>query len=289
MPAALLLVLATLFWAGNYLVGEWAVGSVGPLSLTWWRWALAAIPLVLLAHVVERPDWGQVLRRWRALLLVGTIGAGGYPLLLYAALQHTSAANASVINAINPAAIVVAAVLVGQARSSLRTWLGLGLGLVGVLLVLTEGDLGRLLTLRFNVGDLLMLAAVLAWTAYTLMGRRLGVPVLAATAVQVVLTTLVLTPVTLATGLDVPSDAPTWGAVVFIAVFPSLGSYLCWNLAVQRVSAGTAGTSMNLVTVFVLVITALLGQPPTVVQLVGGALVIGGVLLATPLRRTRPG
>lgn len=281
MPAALLLVLATLFWAGNYLVAERAVETLDPLSLTWWRWALAAVPLLVLAQAIERPDWRAVARRWRMLLLLGLIGVAGYPLLLYSALEHTSASSASIINATNPAVIVVIAVLVGQATATRRTWAGVALGLVGVLLVLTHGDVGRLLALRFNTGDLIMLLAVLAWTAYTLIGRRAGVPPLVSTAVQVVLTVLVLTPFTLAAGLDVPSDPPTWAGVAYIAIGPSIGSYLCWNLAVPKVSPTVSGVSMNLVTVFTLVIAALLGQPPTVVQLLGGALVIGGVLLTS--------
>src|SRR5690606_32149553 len=116
---------------------------------------------------------------------------------------------------------------------------------------------------------------------YTLVGRRLGLPVLAATAVQVVLTTVVLPPVVLLTGLSVPPDRAGWGAALFIVVFPSGGSYLWWNLAIGRVPAGVAGTSMNLVTVFTVAIAALLGQPPTAVQLLGGVLVVGGVLLAS--------
>lgn len=284
MTALALLVLATLFWAGNYVVGEQVVASVGPLSLAWWRWALAAIPLLVLAQLLERPDWREVARRWRMLLLLGLIGVAGYPLLLYAALQFTSASSASIINAANPAVLVVAAVLLGQATATWRTWGGLALGLVGVLLVLTHGDLGRLLALRFNTGDLIMLLAVLAWTAYTLIGRRAGVPPLVSTAVQAALVVLVLTPFALVGGLDVPADPPTWAGVAYIAIGPSIGSYLCWNLAVPRVSPTVAGVSMNLVTVFTLVIAALLGDPPTLVQLIGGALVIGGVLLISPRR-----
>ncbi|MFX0539130.1 DMT family transporter [Ornithinimicrobium sp. Y1847] len=287
MPAIALLVLATLFWAGNYVVGERAVRVIDPLSLTWLRWLLAAIPLVLIAQLVERPDWRVVLRRWRILLLLGIVGAAGYPFLLYSALEHTSAVNASVINASNPAAIVVAAALLGQARTGWRAWAGVALGLLGVLLVLTQGDLSRLLTLSFNVGDLFMLAAVLAWTAYTLLGRTLGLPVLTATAIQVVLVVIALAPFALATGIELPQDGPTWWALLFIAALPSVGSYVCWNLAVARVSPSTAATSMNLVTVFVIAIAALLGQPPTLIQLIGGALVIGGVLLTTPVRRRR--
>lgn len=280
MPPVLLLVLATLFWAGNYVVGERAVRVIDPLSLTWLRWVFSALPLVVLAHLLERPDWRVLARRWPSLLALGLVGVVGYPFLLYLALQHTSAVNASVINAVNPALIVASAAVLGQGRTGRWTWVGVALGLLGVLLVLSRGDVGRLLALRLNAGDLLMLGAVVAWTVYTLVGRRLGLPVLAATAVQVVLSTVVLTPFALGAGLGLPPDAATWWALAFIVVLPSIGSYLCWNLAVPRVSPGTAATSMNLVTVFVMVMAALLGQPPTVVQLTGAALVVGGVLLA---------
>lgn len=293
MPALVLLVLATLFWAGNYVVGERVVDTVGPLSLTWWRWALAAVPLLVLAQVVERPDWRRLLARWPMVLLVGLLGVAAYPLLLYAALLYTSATSASIINAVNPAFIVIAAVLLGQASASKRTWAGVAIGLVGVLLVLTNGDVGRLLALQFNTGNLIMLCAVVAWTAYTLLGRRLGLPVLSATALQVVLATLVLTPFTVVSGIDVPPDPASWWAVAFIVVFPSVGSYLCWNLAISRVSPAIAGVSMNLVTVFTVVIAAILGQPPTAAQLAGGVLVIAGVVVVQGrLRRSgrvRPG
>jgi drug/metabolite transporter (DMT)-like permease len=287
VPPVLLLVLATLFWAGNYVIGERVVRVVDPLSLTWLRWLLSAVPLVVLAHLVERPDWPAVLRRWPTLLVMGLVGAAAYPMLLYAALLHTSAVNASVINAINPAVIVLAAALLGQESAGRRSWVGVGAGFVGVLLLLSRGDLGTLLGLRLNTGDLLMLVAVLAWTAYTLGGRRLGLPVLTATAVQVVLVSVVLAPFALGTGLTLPPDGTTWWLLLLIVVFPSIGSYLCWNAAVTRAPAGTAGASMNLVTVFVLAFAALLGQPPTLVQLLGATLVIGGVLLARP-RRVSP-
>lgn len=284
MPPVLLLALATLFWAGNFTVGEFAVRTVDPLSLTWLRWVLSAVPLLVVAHLVERPDWRALARRWPALLALGLGGMAGYPMLLYASLERTSAVSSSVINAINPAVLVVMAVLLGQARAGRRTWAGLALGLVGVLLVLSRGDLSTLLALRLNSGDLIMLVAVVVWSAYTLGSQRLGLPVLSATAWQVVAAVVVLTPFTLATGLQLPGDGPTWAALAFIVLLPSIGAYLCWNHAVPRVSPGTAGTSMNLVTVFVMVFAALLGRPPTPVQLLGAALVVGGVLLATPRR-----
>lgn len=284
MPPVLLLALATLFWAGNFTVGELAVRSVDPLSLTWLRWVLASVPLLVVAHLVERPDWRTVARRWPSLLALGVAGMAGYPMLLYASLERTSAVSSSVINAINPAVMVVLAVLVGQGRAGRRGWAGVALGLLGVLLVLSRGDLSVLLALRLNSGDLIMLVAVVVWSAYTLGSRRLGLPALSATALQVALAAVVLTPFALGAGVRLPPDAPTWWAVAYIVVFPSIGAYLCWNHAVPRVTAGTAGTSMNLVTVFVMVMATLLGRPPSVVQVLGAALVVGGVLLTTGRR-----
>lgn len=279
MPALLLLVIATALWGGNYIVGHYAVGSLSPLSLTWLRWALALVPLVVIAQAVERPNWLSVLRQWPRLLLMGVFGALGYPFLLYLALTHTSAVNASLINAANPALIVIFAALFLHRPAGRLGWTGIGLGLVGVLLILTDGHLARLLTLNLNTGDLIMLVAIVCWSAYAVLGTNLRLPLFAALAVQVALALVVVTPFVLIQGLDTPRSAPLWWALVFIVVGPSLVSYLCWNAAVPRVSSTTLGASMNLVTVFTVAAAALLGELPTAVQLVGGALVVGGVLL----------
>ncbi|WP_331711960.1 DMT family transporter [Arthrobacter sp. B6] len=152
MKASLYLVLATLFWSGNFVVGQAALTSMTPVELTFWRWTIAALPLLALAQLVDRPDWRAVLRRWPTLLLLSVLGMSGYTLLLYAALQHTSALNASLITAANPALIVVLAVFMLGDRPGALGWAGIGLGLAGVLLVLTGGDFGRLLGISFNLG-----------------------------------------------------------------------------------------------------------------------------------------
>ncbi|CAH0180158.1 hypothetical protein SRABI26_01413 [Arthrobacter sp. Bi26] len=289
VKSPLYLVLATLFWSGNYVVGQAAVASMTPLELTFWRWSLAAVPLLLLAHFVEKPDWRAVLRRWPVLLALSVLGMSGYTLLLYSALGYTSAMNASLITAANPALIVVMAIVLLGERTTRLGWLGICLGLLGVLLVLTQGELARVFSLSINTGELLMTGAIIVWGFYTIIARRLKVPAISATAVQVAIATVTLAPFALAMNVQFPDTAGEGWSLAYIALFPSLGSYLLWNLALRTTPPGTAGNYLNLMVVFTAIITVLLGTPLTPVQIVGGLTVIGGVLLTGIKGRPRLG
>jgi drug/metabolite transporter (DMT)-like permease len=287
MRAILFLVLATLFWAGNFVFGAAALETVDPLSLTWIRWLLALIPLGIVAQLVEKPDWRAVVRHLPLLGLLGVLGITGFSLLLYYALGFTSPLNASLINAVNPALIVVlAAVLPAAVQGGHReriTWkaaLGIVIGLFGVVIVITDGDVLAIVRNGLNPGDLLMLGAILAWAIYTLVGRRIhDVPPITATAVQAAIAVALLTPFALINGVTWPSDLPGWSAVGYIVVFPSIGAYVLWNAATRKVPAATASIYINLMVVF----TALIGLPfgfgISWVQILGGLLVIGAVVL----------
>lgn len=281
MRAAIYLILANLFWAGNFVVGQAAMQTMEPLQLTFWRWALVAVPLLLLAHAVERPDWRSALRQWPVLLLLSALGMSGYTLLLYSALGHTSALNASLVTAANPALIMILGVVLLRDRPRPLSWAGIGLGLLGVLLVLTGGDVQRLLTFSFNTGELLIVGAITVWGVYTIIARRLNIPAITSTAIQVAMAALTLSPLALATGAGLPATPAEGWSLAFIALFPSLGSYLLWNLALKRTSAANAGNYLNLIAVFTAAITVALGQPITVPQVAGGILVISGVLLTS--------
>ncbi|MGK9146534.1 DMT family transporter [Plantibacter flavus] len=273
------LVLANLFWAGNFVFGRLVVGQISPLDLTFLRWVFAAPIIVLLAIVVERPDWRAALREWPKHLVLGLLGLVAFCLFSYEALRHTSSLDASLVGATNPALIAVTATVLARQRMRGGAVAGILLSLLGVLLVLTRGDLGRLLHLDLNVGALFMLGAVAVWTAYTILGRTLRTPPITSSAVQAVMTSVLLLPVALWAGLDVPVDAGAWAGLGYIVVFPSVLSLVLWNLSVKQVGASRSGIFLNLMPVFVALIGLLLGTPVTLVQIAGGVLVIAGVWL----------
>ena len=109
--------------------------------------------------------------------------------------------------------------------------------------------------------------------------RALAITAIAATAVQVVIATVTLAPFALALHVRFPETPAEGWSLAYIAVFPSLGAYLFWNLALKTTPPGTAGNYLNLMVVFTAIITVALGTPLTLVQVVGGAMVVAGVLL----------
>jgi drug/metabolite transporter (DMT)-like permease len=288
--AVLSLLGATLFWAGNYVVGEAAVATIDPVSLVFLRWLFAAVPLIVIAQLVERPAWKQALHAWPWLLALSLTGVIGYTLLLYGALQYTSAFNASLINAFNPALIALAAAIFLRERLTATGVIGVLLALAGVIIVLSRGDLGALVSGGFGLGDLLMIGAIVAWTVYTILGRVAPkVPPITSTAVQAVMAAAVMAPVTLLTGgPTLPSDGPDWWALAYIVIFPSVLSYLLWNRALTVIPPGRAGVFLNLLTVFTALLTVLAGQSITLPQILGGIVILAGIAIANAaaFRRT---
>ena len=290
--ALLSLLGATLFWAGNYVVGAGAVHSIDPLSLVFLRWAIALVPLLLIAQLVEKPCWRSVAAAWPWLLALSVCGLLGYNLLLYFALEHTDAFNASLINAFNPALITLAAAVFLRERLTPMAVAGVVMALAGVLIVISGGNVGRLATAGFGTGEVLMVGAVVVWTAYTVIGRQAPkIPPITATAVQAAVAVALLAPVRFATGgLAFPGTGSALASLLFIAIFPSVLSYVLWNRALTVLPAAGAGVFLNLITVFTAVLTILAGQVHTAAQFVGGAIVVGGVIVtnARAFRRKHP-
>ncbi|MFI7589531.1 DMT family transporter [Spongisporangium articulatum] len=276
----LALVGATLFWAGNYVLGKVAVETISPFSLTTLRWALALLPLIALAQAVERPDWRDLLRHWRFLTLQAATGLAGYTLFLYAALEHSTAFAASLINAANPALIAIAAAVLLHERLGFRGGAGILVAFVGVLVLLTHGHPTAMTGTTYGAGDVFMLGAIVAWTAYTV-AARMGpkLPPISAVAVQAGLVTVVLGALVPVVGLDLPGTGPALWSLLFIVVFPSCGSYVLWAYALTVVPPARAGVFLNLITAFTAVAALVTGTPITAAEVVGGVIVLVGVTL----------
>ena len=282
LKPALFMVGAALFWAGNYVVGAVAVRSMSPFDLTFLRWVIAAVPLLVIAQLVEKPRWGAVFRAWPLLVLLGVLGMLGYNLLLYEALNFTTPAGASLINAANPATMALLAVLLTRERLGGRAVLGIAVSFAGVLLILSGGDIGTLLALDVNLGQALMLGAIVVFSLYSIWGRLLrSVPPITATAAQAVAVLVVMSPFAVVNGVQLPTEPEPLLALLYIGIFPSVGAYVLWNLALRNTAPSVAGIFLNLVTVFTVLLGLFLGDAVPLIDLIGGVIVIVGVVVTS--------
>lgn len=277
-----LLVICNLFWAGNYVFGKYVIADVTPLWITFSRWALALFFLFPIAHYIEKPVWNKAQKDWFLLLCMGLLGVIGYNIFLYSALSYTTPTNAALVSSLNPGVLVIASVLLYKERISVLQTLGLMISLVGALVVLTNGEMERLLQLQFNQGDLLMVGAVIIWTLYTLIGRRISTPPITATAISTGIAVLLMAPFAYHQGIhmeEIGTLAIT--GILYMVLFPSVGSFVFWNLSVQKIGVSQAGVFLNLIPVFTAMISGILGDKITGAQGIGGLLVFSGVYLTT--------
>lgn len=287
--AVLLLILANLFWAGNYICGKYVIGAMEPVQINFLRWFIAAIILFPLSQIVEKPDWKAIWKEWKVLLLLSILGIIGYNILLYEALYFTTPLNAALINSVNPAMIAIFAAWLLKEKLSKMNALGLVVSLTGVLLVLTHGDLLKVFSIRYNAGDLLMLIVIISWTFYTLLSKRLKhLPPIGATAVTVTFSLLLMLPFFIMSHFNWSFTPATAYGILYLALFPSVCSLVFWNAAVPVVGASHAGIFMNLITVFTAIISFLLGNGINLFQIIGGLVVIFGVYLTNrkPVKRS---
>ena len=283
-----LLLFPPLFWAINTVVGRALAGHFPPVALSFGRWALACLIFLPFA-------WGPLCRHlpilrqhWRVMLLLALLGVGLYTSLLYAALVTSTPVNVLLIGACAPSFVLVARAWSERRAPSGRAILATALSVAGVLAVATGGDVRDLLSLHFAIGDLVMIAATLVWVTYTLVLKAARPPVPAAPFLlaQMAVGALFLLPCALIEWLvfapTMRFDLGVWASFVYVAIFPSILAYVCWDRGVAALGAEIATVLANLAPVIAAGLAwAFLGEPIGLHHLVAAVLVFTSIRLAT--------
>ena len=285
MNVWLALFLTVLSWAVTFHLGRYLVGLMPPNSAIIWRFLLAAAFLLPLVSLRERWDWKALWRHRWVLLVLGGIGITGFQLGMFYGLRTSTATNAALLMGFSPALTVALAAAADRRMVSARQCAGILLGLAGVVTVVCRGQWSVLRQLDFAAGDLLLAAGGAAWAVYSVVLQRRvrGLSLLQVTATTITLCALLML---LGAGATAPASVrwpplAAWPALLFIGVAGSGAAYLWWNDAVKQVGAARAAQFMNFVPVLTMLIAVPLGEPLGLAQLLGAALVIAGVLLAT--------
>jgi drug/metabolite transporter (DMT)-like permease len=290
--AYVLLTLAPLFWAGNFVIGRALRSDFAPIGLNFGRWLVALIILLPLSYGQVRRAWPVIRAEWKLIVLLGLLGVAAFNTLVYTALNDTQALNASLFTSTVPIVIAVASWLLFRDTLTPFQVVGIGVSLVGVVVMITRGDLAALLRLQFNPGDLWMLLAVPVWGIYSALLKRrpAELPQLALLTATVVVGLVAMVPLVVWQASQGALMQPTLVnllGLLYVGIFASVLAFLCWNSGLITLGPNRGGTFIHLIPIFGALLSILfLGEQIAAYHLVGAALVFAGIALTNVRRRS---
>lgn len=272
--------ISTFFWGANFALALPILRDIPPLWAAALRFSLAALIMIIYA-AWRKEDLLTALRRHAAVyLLIGAIGIGGFNLLFFAAMRTASAGDAALIMGTNPLLTTLLAVIALGERPSASLLISLPLALIGVIIVISGGDIAHLMHIKIVSGDWLMIGANIAWAFYNVISRSAMPKLSALTNTTWVMTAGAIMLLAVAFSSTQQLVMPGIHAALSLLLMATGGTvlaYLFWNTGIAHLGASRTALFMNLIPVFALLVVAIMGQWPSGVQLVGGALVITGV------------
>jgi len=254
--AYIMLILATLFWAGNFTVGKFAyTENIPPYSLAFLRWALVWVILIPFTFREILKKKNEIKDNLSLFFILGLTSVGIFSSFTYNALNHTQVINASLFNTAIPVSIILVCFLLKIEKTNIFQISGLIVSILGILAIITRLDLNILLTLSFNKGDIYMLVAIISWGIYSALLKRKTFSISLLSLIQVICTfgLIILLPAflfELTQEKIIEVNNNFFYILFFIAIFPSIGSYYCWAGAVSIIGANRAGIFLSLIPLF---------------------------------------
>ena len=285
-----LLTLAFIFLAFNIIVGRAVHGDVPPVGLSFWRWATASLLFLPFSFSAVRRQWRLIIAHWKILTLTAVVMVLLGNTLVYVGLQSTTALNGGLIAVWRPVIILVLAWLIFRGSVARHQWFGVAIAMSGVLLVLARGDPTVLGELDFNQGDLWLVASSVGIASYQVFVARAPKGLDQKALLQVLITTgaLMVLPVYIwETAFDRPVtlDVTTAGAVLYVAIFPSIIAIYMINSGIFIIGPARAGVYNYLHPLFVAILAVpLLDEEVRWFHPVAFALVMVGILVSSRSR-----
>lgn len=293
MPAFIYLLLPIIFWSGNYILGRLTVSNgIDPYTISFLRWSLACLILFPFAYKKLWQERKTILTNWPLLMFFGWLGICNYNLFLYIGLTSTTVTNAVLLNSIMPVMILITARLILGNKTSWLQNLGIFISTIGAITIVSRGSLDTFLHLTISQGDLWILAAAISWAIYSVLivKRPKAMSLIGFFASTAIIGTLFQMPLFFLFGATPLTDLTieNLGTILYMALFASIGAFLCWNTGIQKLGAATAGQFIHLLPVFSIGLSVIfLGESLFHFHYVGIVLIFSGIFVATILDNKR--
>ena len=285
--AYILLVLATLFWSGNFIVGKFAtLFQIPPLSLNVFRWISVWLILIPFTYKEIYNNLPSIKKNWFVISFMGVITISTFNSVVYFALNYTQVINAVLVLAAIPAATIIFSSLMKIEKTNIFQLFGLFLSIIGIGSIISNGDIQKIISLNFNKGDLWMLVCVFTWAIYSTLLKKYKFRFSQFSLIQLMVSVGVLFLIPQffyekSIGLEVNFNKAFFLILFYVVVFPAIAAYYCWQKGVEIIGPNRASMFIQLMPLFSAVMAVIIfNEKFEFYHFAGAAFIVSGIYLS---------
>ena len=292
--AYIFLLLATLFWSCNFIVGKAAsLFNIPPFTLNFYRWIFAWLILApfTLKEIIQKKD--HILQNIKLILVLGITSITIFNSIVYYSLNFTQVISGVLMISTIPVMIIFFSWIFKIEKTNIYQILGVIFSLLGVAIIVTKADLDILINLNFNKGDLWMVVAMFSWAIYSALLRKKKFDLSQASLLEVIISAglILLLPAYLiekALGFELNVNLPFILTLSYVVLFPGLASFICWIKGIAIIGPNRAGIFLHLMPIFSTILAILIFEEQFMnYHLFGALFIIGGIFLSS--KKTKNG
>ncbi len=285
--AYILLVLTTLFWSGNFIVGKAAsTFEIPPFSLNFYRWLFAGLILLpfTFKEILKNKDY--IFNNIGFFIVLGITSITIFNSTVYYSLYYMQVISGVLMISTIPVWIMFISSILGIEKTNKFQILGVILSLLGVLFIITKSDINVIKNLAFNRGDLIMASGMFAWALYSALLKKKTYEISQITLLEVVIISglVFLVPIYILEmnfGNQIILGTPFILTLSYVVIFPGLASFFFWIKGIGIIGANRAGVFLHLMPVFGSIMAIVFfGEKFMIYHLLGAIFIIAGITLS---------
>ena len=286
--AYLFLVLTTLFWSGNFIVGKAAsLFDIPPFTLNFYRWSFAWLILApfTLKEIFEKKKY--ILKNIKLILVLGITSITIFNSIVYYSLNFTQVISGVLMISTIPVMIIAFCWLLKIERTNIYQILGVIFSLFGVSVIVTQADFNKLLSLNFNKGDLWMVVAMFSWAMYSALLKKKKFELSQISLLQTIISAglILLFPaylIEMLLGYRANIHLPFILTLSYVVIFPGLASFIFWIKGISIIGSNRSGIFLHLMPIFSTILAILIfGEKFKNFHLIGAIFIIVGIILSS--------
>jgi len=290
--AYIFLILATLFWSGNFIVGKAAsLFEIPPFTLNFYRWTFAWLILApfTLKEIFKKKS--HILNNIKLILILGITSITVFNSIVYYSLNFTQVISGVLMISTIPVMIIFFCWVFKIEKTNFYQILGVFFSLMGVIVIITNADINKLLNLNFNKGDLWMVVAMFSWAIYSALLRKKKFELSQISLLQTIISAglILLLPaylIEMSLGYRVNIHLPFILTLTYVVLFPGLASFFFWIKGISIIGSNRSGIFLHLMPIFSTIMAMVIFKEQFMIfHLIGSILIITGIILSSKRRR----